>query len=105
MTGAMRALKNVKEAELMGMPKLKKCVLMGGLKNVKSVKMENAGKFESMKGLKEAMEAERKRREEEERKRREEAERKRREEVERKRREEERKKQFFPFHTSPAEVL
>ena len=64
LTGAMRALKNVKEVELMGMPKLKKCVLMGGLKNVKSVKMENAGKFESVKVLKEAMEAERKRREE-----------------------------------------
>ena len=88
LTGAMCALKNVKEVELMGMPKLKKCVLMGGLKNVKSVRMENAGKFESVKGLKEAMEAERKKREEEERKRREEEERKRREEVERKRREE-----------------
>ena len=89
----MRALKNVKEVELMGMPKLKKCVLMGGLKNVKSVKMENAGKLESVKGLKEAMEEERKRREEEERKKREEEERKRREEEERKRREEaERKK-------------
>ena len=57
----MRALMNVKEAELMGMPKLKKCVLMGGLKNVKSVKMENAGKLESVKGLKELMEEERKR--------------------------------------------
>ena len=102
----MCALKNVKEVELMGMPKLKKCVLMGGLKNVKSVKMENAGKFESVKVLKEVMEAERKRREEEERKqreeemrkreeerkRREEEERKRREEAERKRREEEERK-------------
>ena len=97
LTGAMRALMNVKEAELMGMPKLKKCVLMGGLKNVKSVRMENAGKLESVKGLKEAMEEEKKRREEE-RKKREEEERKRREEEERrkreemKRREEERKK-------------
>ena len=81
LTGAMCALKSVKEVELMGMPKLKKCVLMGGLKNVKSVRMENAGKFESVKGLKEVMEAERKRREEEERKRREEEERKRREEM------------------------
>ena len=60
----MRALKNVKEAELMGMPKLKKCVLMGGLKSVKSVRMENAGKLESVKGLKELMEEERKKREE-----------------------------------------
>ena len=74
----MCALKNVKEAELMGMGKLKKCVLMGGLKSVKSVKMENAGKFESVKGLKEVMEEERKRREEEERKKKE-KERKRRE--------------------------
>ena len=64
----MHALKNVKEAELMGMPKLKKCVLMGGLKNVKSVKMENAGKLESVKGLKEVMEAEKKKKEEEEEK-------------------------------------
>ena len=98
LTGTMRALKNVKEAELMGMPKLKRCVLMGGLKNVKSVRMENAGKLESVKGLKELMEEERKRREEEEkrkeeeRRRREEEERKRREEAERKRREEERRK-------------
>ena len=97
--GTMCALKNVKEAELMGMPKLKKCVLMGGLKNVKSVKMENAGKLESVKGLKELMEEERKRREEAKRKKREEAERKRieeerkkREEAERKRKEEERKR-------------
>ena len=82
----MCALKNVKEVELMGMPKLKKCVLMGGLKNVKSVKMENAGKLESVKGLKEVVEAERKKREEEE------AERKKKEEEERKRREEERKR-------------
>ena len=67
----MCALKNVKEAELIGMAKLKKCVLMGGLKNVKSVKMENAGKFESVKELKEVVEAERRRKEEEERKRRE----------------------------------
>ena len=93
----MRALKNVKEVELMGMPKLKKCVLMGGLKNVKSVKMENAGKFESVNGLKEVMEAERKRREEEvkkreEEKRRKEEERKRKEMEDRKRREEEERK-------------
>ena len=72
----------------MGMAKLKKCVLMGGLKSVRSVKMENAGKLESVKGLKELMEEEKKRREEEERKRREE-ERKRKEEEQRKRVEEE----------------
>ena len=86
LTGAMRALMNVKEAELMGMPKLKKCVLMGGLKNVKSVRMENAGKLESVKGLKVVVEEERKRREEERKKREE-------EEEERKRREEERKRE------------
>ena len=73
----------------MGMPKLKKCVLMGGLKNVKSVKMENAGKLESVKGLKEVVEEEKKKREEEEKKRREEEERKKREEEERKKKEEE----------------
>ncbi|KAM7458806.1 hypothetical protein BLSTO_00418 [Blastocystis sp. subtype 1] len=94
LTGTMCALMNVKEVELMGMPKLKKCVLMGGLKNVKSVRMENAGKFESVKGLKEVVEEERKRREEEERRKREEAERKRREEEKkRNRREEEKKKE------------
>ena len=87
----MRALKNVKEAELIEMAKLKKCVLMGGLKNVKSVKMENAGKLESMKGLKELMEEEKKRKEEEKRKKREE-ERKKREEEERKKREEEKRR-------------
>ena len=73
----------------MEMPKLKRCTLMGGLKNVKSVKMENAGKLESVKGLKEAMEEERKKREEEEKKRREEAERRKREEAERRKKEEE----------------
>ena len=88
----MCALKNVKEVELIGMPKLKKCVLMGGLKNVKSVKMENAGKLESVKGLKEVVEEERKRKEEEERKRKVEEERKRKVEEERKRKEEEERK-------------
>ena len=56
----MHALMHVKEAELIGMPKLKKCALMGGLKNVKSVRMENAGKLESVKGLKEVVEEEKK---------------------------------------------
>ena len=89
----MCALKNVKEVELMGMPKLKKCVLMGGLKNVKNVRIENAGKLESVKGLKEVVEEERKRREEEkERKREEEEKKRRREEEERRRKEEEMKR-------------
>ena len=56
----MCALKNVEEVELVGMPKLKRCTLMGAFKSVKSVKMENAGKFESSKVLKEAMEKEEK---------------------------------------------
>ena len=76
----------------MGMAKLKKCVLMGGLKSVRSVKMENAGKLESVKGLKELMEEERKRKEEEERKRKEEEQRRRKEEEERKRMEEEQRR-------------
>ena len=76
----------------MGMAKLKKCVLMGGLKNVKSVRMENAGKLESMKGLKELMEEKKKRKEEEEKKKREEEERKREEEERKRREKEERKK-------------
>ena len=65
---------------------------MGGLKNVKSVRMENAGKLESMKGLKELMEEKKKRKEEEEKKKREEEERKREEEERKKREEEERKR-------------
>ena len=69
--GTMCALKNVKEVELIGMAKLKKCVLMGGFTNVKSVRMENAGKLESVKGLKEVMEEERGRREKEKGRRRE----------------------------------
>ena len=93
----MCALTNVKEVELIGMPKLKKCVLMGAFKKVKKVKMENAGRLEGVKALKEAMEKEkeeeeRKRKEEEERKKKEEEERKRKEEEERLRREEEERK-------------
>ena len=85
----MRALKNVKEAELIGMPKLKRCVLMGGLKNVKSVRMENAGKLESVKGLKELMEEERR---EEEKKKKERGERRKRRRGKRKEREREERK-------------
>ena len=88
----MCALKSVEEAELIVMPKLKKCVLMGGLKSVRSVKMENAGKLESVKGLKELMDKERKKREEADRIRKEEEERKRVEEEKRRRGEEERKR-------------
>ena len=83
----MCALKNVEEVELVGMPKLKRCTLMGAFKSVKSVKMENAGKFESSKVLKEAIEEE-KRRKEEEIRRQEEEDRKKKGEEERRQREE-----------------
>ena len=99
MTATKRALKNVKEVELIGMPKLEKCMLITAFTCVKSVIMENAGRMERMKVLKEVMEKERRRKEEErlkkeeeERLRKEEEERKKREEEERKKREEEERK-------------
>ena len=76
----MKALRNVKRAELVRIPVLEMCVIPSAFKCVEDVKMENAGKLESMKELKEAIE--RKKREEEERRRRQ-------EEEERKKREEE----------------
>ena len=69
--------RNVKRVELVMIPLLVTCVIPSAFKCVEDVKMENAGKLESMKELKEAIE--RKRREEEERLRREEEERKRKE--------------------------
>ena len=51
-TGTMCALKIVKEVELIGMPKLEKCTLMGAFKGMEIVKMENAGKLEEMEELK-----------------------------------------------------
>ena len=92
MTATKRALKNVKEVELIGMPKLEKCMLMTAFTCVKSVIMENAGRMERMKVLKEVVEKERRRKEEEERLRREEEDRLRKEEEERKKKEEERKR-------------
>ena len=56
--------RNVKRAELVRIPVLVVCVIPSAFKCVEDVKMENAGKLESMKELKEAIE--RKRREEEE---------------------------------------
>ena len=82
----MNALRCVKTVELVDMPVLTKRVFFSAFKCVEDVKMENAGKFENVKELKEVIE--RKRREEE-RKRREEEERRKREEEERRRREEE----------------
>ena len=94
LTGTMCALKNVEEVELVGMPKLKRCTLMGAFKSVKSVKMENAGKFESLKVLTEAMEKEKRRQEEKEREKKDEEERKQREEQERNREREQMKSEI-----------
>ena len=85
----MKALRNVKRAELVRIPVLEMCVIPSAFKCVEDVKMENAGLFESMRELKEVIE--RKKREEEER-RREEEERIRREEERRKKEDEERRK-------------
>ena len=76
--------RNVKRVELVMIPVLVTCVIPSAFKCVEDVTMENAGLFEKMKELKEAIE--RKKREEEER-RKEEEERRKREEEERRRRE------------------
>ena len=66
--------RNVKRVELVRIPALVVCVIPSAFKCVEDVKMENAGKLESVKELKEAIE--RRRREEEvKRRRREEEER------------------------------
>ena len=72
----MKTLRNVKRVELVRIPVLVVCVIPSAFKCVEDVKMENAGLFESMRELKEAIE--RKKREEEERRRRQEEERRRR---------------------------
>ena len=84
--GRIGVFRNVKHVELVTIPVLVTCVIPSAFKCVEDVKMENAGKLESMKELKEAIE--RKRREEEERLRREEEERKRRAAEEERRRKE-----------------
>lgn len=87
-TGTLNALKSVTEVELIGMPKLTKCRLIGAFKCVKHAKIDNAGKLEEVKGLKEFYEVEKKKNEVERKKREEEEMRRRRkEEEERKRRE------------------
>ena len=83
----MKSLRNVKRVELVRIPVLVVCVIPSAFKCVEDVKMENAGLFESIRELKEAIE--RKKREEEERKRRQKEERRRREEEKRGGREEE----------------
>ena len=72
----MKTLRNVKRVELVTIPVLVVCVIPSAFKCVEDVTMENAGKFESVKELKEAIE--RKKREEEERRRKEEEEKRRR---------------------------
>ena len=73
--GKVRALKNVKSVELVGLPKLTKCVLLTAFRGVEELKMENAGKLEENEVLREVKrrrevekekEKEEKRREEEE---------------------------------------
>ena len=87
-TGTLNALKSVTEVELIGMPKLTKCRLIGAFKCVKHAKIDNAGKLEEVKGLKEFYEVEKKKNEMERKKREEEEmKRRRKEEEERKRRE------------------
>ena len=72
--------RNVKRVELVRIPVLVTYVIPSAFKCVEDVKMENAGKFESMKELKEAIERKRRAAEEERlRKEREEAERRRKE--------------------------
>ena len=61
----MKSLRNVKRVELVRIPVLVVCVIPSAFKCVEDVKMENAGLFEKMKELKEAIE--KKKREEEER--------------------------------------
>ena len=62
--GRVGTLRNMKSVELVQIPALETCVIPSAFKCVEDVTMENAGKFESVKELKEAIE--RRRREEEE---------------------------------------
>ena len=52
----MNALRCVKTVELVDIPVLTKCVFLSAFKCVEDVKMENAGKLENVKELKEAIE-------------------------------------------------
>ena len=86
--GRVGTLRNMKSVELVQIPVLETCVIPSAFKCVEDVKMENAGKLETVKEVKEVKELIKRKKEEAER-RREEKERKRREEAERKKREEE----------------
>ena len=85
--GRIEVFRNVKSVELVEIPLLETCVLPSAFKCVEELRMENGGKLESIRELKELVE---KKRKEEERKRKEEEER-RKEEEERERKERERK--------------
>ena len=90
--GKVRALKNVKSVELVGLPKLTKCVLLTAFRGVEELKMKNAGKLEENEVLREVKrrrEVEEEKEKEEEKRRKEEEKRKKKEE---KRREEEEKR-------------
>ena len=63
--------RNVKSVELVEIPLLEACVLPSAFKCVEELKMENGGKLEGLRELKELVEKKRKE-EEEERKRKEE---------------------------------
>ena len=89
--------RNVKSVELVEIPLLEACVLPSAFKCVEELKMENGGKLEGLRELKELVEKKRKE-EEEERKRKEEEERQK-EEEERKRKEaEEAAKEMAVIH-------
>ena len=77
--------RNMKSVELVEIPLLEACVLPSAFKCVEELRMENGGKLEGLRELKELVEKKRKE-EEEERKRKEEEERQK-EEEERKRKE------------------
>ena len=77
--------RNVKSVELVEIPLLEACVLPSAFKCVEELRIENGGKLESIRELKELVE--KKRKEEEEEKKRKEEEKRRKEEEERKRKE------------------
>ena len=54
LTGKIRALRNMKDVRARGMPRLSKCTLLSAFKCVAHVEIENAGKLEEVKVLKEA---------------------------------------------------
>ena len=54
LTGKIRALRNMKDVRACGMPRLSKCTLLSAFKCVAHVEIENAGKLEEVKVLKEA---------------------------------------------------